>query len=90
MALKEVYTIMRPLMPIMKSNQGSMANSAFLFRSTWKPNAPWLELWDGASESRREMKRLRALNMVDRAVATLKRHKREFCDVEGTVRIQFY
>jgi hypothetical protein len=33
--------------------------------STWKPKGQWLGLWDGESESRREMKRLRALNMVN-------------------------
>lgn len=69
MKTEGIHTIMRPLIPMMKSNQGSMANSAFWFRNTWKPKAPWvLEVWDGESESRREMKRLRALNMINRGV----------------------
>ena len=34
MGFNEYRTIMRPLMPIIKSNHGSMANSAFLFRNT--------------------------------------------------------
>ena len=56
----------RPLMPMMKSYHGSMGISAFLFRRTWKPKAPWLPLGlgDGESESRRDMKRLSAPNIV--------------------------
>lgn len=63
-------TIMRPLMPTTKSNQGSTASSGFWFRRTWKPKAPWLSLVvEGASPSSREMMRLRALNMSSCAVS---------------------
>ena len=55
---------MRPLIPTMKSNHGSMPSWRFSLRRTWNPNAPWLSLCEGASPSRREMKRLRALNIV--------------------------
>lgn len=59
-------TICRPLMPTMKSYQGSMAMSWFLFRRTWKPDAdcPLREDGEGPSESRRDMKRLMAPNIV--------------------------
>ena len=59
-------TICRPLIPIMKSYQGSMGISGFLLRRTWKPDAENSLRVDceGLSESRREMNRLRAPNMV--------------------------
>ncbi len=60
-----IRTIIRPLMPTTKSNHGSMASCGLVLRSTWNPNAPWFSLAAGAgSPSRRDMKRLRALNMV--------------------------
>lgn len=57
-------TITRPLMPTMKSNHGSMASCVFELRSTWNPNRPCCCFARGSSPSRRDMKRLRALNMV--------------------------
>lgn len=51
--------------PIKKSYQGSIGISRFLLRRTWKPYAErFFELWEGLSESRREMKRFNAPNMV--------------------------
>lgn len=51
---------------MIKSYHGSMGISGFLFRKTWKPKAPWLplEVCEGESESRREMKRLSAPNIL--------------------------
>ena len=59
-------SIGRPLMPITKSYHGSIAMSSFLLRRTWKPTALGLvlECRDCPSESRREMNRLRAPNIV--------------------------
>lgn len=57
-------TIMRPLMPTMKSNHGSIASCRLVFRRTWKPKCPCCCFWRGSSPSRRDMKRLRALNIV--------------------------
>lgn len=59
-------TICRPLIPMMKSYHGSMGISGFLLRRTWKPDAEESLRVDceGLSESRREMKRLRAPNTV--------------------------
>ena len=43
-----------------------MAMSWFLLRRTWKPDSdcPLREVWEGLSESRRDMKRLMAPNIV--------------------------
>lgn len=60
---RSFHTIIRPLIPIIKSNQGSIPSSGDLLRSTWKPKAPWVEFWAGESESSRDIKRLRALNI---------------------------
>lgn len=61
----EIHTMVRPFMPMMKSNQGSMGRSWLVLRRIWKPKAP-LEFWSGScgSASRREMKRFRAPNML--------------------------
>jgi hypothetical protein len=59
-------TIVRPLIPIMKSNHGSSGTSWFVFRRIWKPYAPATEdccSSIGAASSR-EMKRFRAPNML--------------------------
>lgn len=55
----------RPLMPTIKSYQGSIASSRFEFRRIWKPNSP-ARFWGcaGTSPSSREMKRFSALNMA--------------------------
>lgn len=56
---------MRPLIPTTKSNHGSIASCKFVFRSTWNPNSPcWFCFCRGSSPSRRDMKRLSALNIV--------------------------
>ena len=59
-------SIGRPLMPMTKSYHGSIAMSSFLLRRTWKPTALGLvlECRDCPSESRREMNRFRAPNIV--------------------------
>lgn len=58
-------TIWRPLMPTMKSNHGSIGMSSFLLRRTWNPKDPWPSVSrEGESESRREMKRFSAPNIV--------------------------
>lgn len=50
----------------MKSYQGSIGISRFLLRSTWKPYAPYesREVGGGPSASSRDIKRLRAPNIV--------------------------
>lgn len=65
MCFGSVYrTIGRPLIPTIKSNHGSIATCRAVFRRTWKPKEPCsLRRW-GTSPSRRDMKRLSALNMV--------------------------
>lgn len=57
-------TIVLPLIPMMKSNQGSRARSGFVFLSTWNPNAPCVaDCCSSGAASSRAMKRLRAPNM---------------------------
>lgn len=60
-------TIVLPLIPIMKSNQGSRGTSARVLRRTWKPNAPCvLEVCSRGPSSRRAMNLLSAPNMFPR------------------------
>ena len=70
---KRKSTICRPLMPTMKSYHGSSRIEVLVFRSTWKPHSLLLGLvldW-GPSASRRDMKRLRAPNMLILAILIL-------------------
>lgn len=61
----DLLTMLRPLMPMMKSNQGSICTSGLLFLSTWKPaGLRALAFCACGSASRREMKRLIAPNML--------------------------
>lgn len=56
-------TIDRPLMPIIKSNHGSIGISRLWLRKTWNPYAELVAGFCGWSESSLDMKRLRAPNM---------------------------
>jgi hypothetical protein len=62
----KLLTIVRPLIPIIKSNQGSRGTSRLAFLSTWKPYAPFVadccSSLRGAASSR-DMKRFNAPNM---------------------------
>jgi len=59
--LLHTRTMFLPLMPIMKSNHGSICTLVLIFRRTWNPaGLPAPALGPCGSASRRDMKRLRA------------------------------
>jgi hypothetical protein len=65
--------MVRPLIPIIESNQGSRGSSGLVLRSTWKPyvSGELRCFCAEGSASRREMNRFRAPNMLAMVVVVV-------------------